>query len=125
MKSLKNIFKSKKGSSTLGFIALLSLALFLIFWTISFDEPTLSNQNHTVVSEMSIDENTTKEALNTLKEKEPTTQNIVINNIVKDKNEDFLHDFNLNIISDLASTALIGIIGFFIGKLSKKKKLKI
>ena len=55
-------------------------------------------------------------------EQTSSNQNIVINNIVKDKNESFLHDFNLNLLAGLASTALVGVIGYFVGRFAKKKK---
>lgn len=128
MAYLKNILKSKKGASNFESIVWFSIVFVIsaMFWTllptIFSNEQTSSNQNHTIVSEISIDENTTEEVLNIVEEKEPVTQNIVINNIVKDKNESFLHDFNLNLLADLASTALVGVIGYFVGRFAKKRK---
>lgn len=131
MEYLRSLFKSNKGSSNVEVIVWISIVFVLstVVYTMSSiflsDENISDTQNHTVVNEESINKNNTDKILNNVKEKEPVTQNIVINNIVKDDNNNFLKDVNINIIADIVSTVLIATVGFFIGKFSRKKKVKL
>lgn len=131
MLNFKKLFKSKKGASSVEIIVWFSIAFVLltIFFVMSSmfssNENISNTQNNTLVSQESIDKNNADQVLNDIQEKEPITQNIVINNIVKEDNNNFLKDINMNIISDIISTVLIATTGFFIGKFSNKKKVKL
>lgn len=128
----EKILKNNKGASSIEIVAWFSIIYillvmgFLIIPKIFSSDDIVSNaQNHTVISDKSINKNNADEILNNIKEKEPTTQNIVINNIVKEDSSNFLKDVNVNIISDIIATSLIAIAGFFIGKFSKAKTVKL
>lgn len=131
MLNFKKLFKSKKGTSSVEIIVWFSIAFVLltIFFVMSSmfssNENISNTQNNTLVSQESIDKNNADQVLNDIQEKEPITQNIVINNIVKEDNNNFLKDINMNIISDIISTVLIATAGFLIGKFSRKKKVKL
>lgn len=131
MLNLKKLFKSKKGASSVEIIVWFSIAfvlltIFFMMSSMSSSNGNISNtQNNTLVSQEYIDKNNADQVLNDVTEKEPITQNIIINNIVKEDKNNFFKDINMNIISDIISTGLIATVGFLIGKFSRKKKVKL
>lgn len=56
--------------------------------------------------------------------KEPIVQNVTINNIVKDKDDNFWANFNINLLSDFTATVLVGILSFFAGMFMKNRRSK-
>lgn len=129
MGKLKYLLKNKKGASNVEIIVWISIVLALGVEIFTIGAPLLNTPNtsiktdnieHTMVSETPIKEDT----LNTLDENKTNTQNITINNIVKDKNDSFLNNLNLNLLSDLISTIIVSIVGFFFGVFIKSRNIK-
>lgn len=142
MQKIHNLFKSKTGASGVEIIVWFSVALVLLTISLLFmpsnlrgeftDNSTTNEQ--TIVNKAPIDQSNINNSIINKSEgysepekKESIVQNVTINNIVKDNNDSFWADFNTNLLSDLTSTILIGILSFFAGMFMKNirsKKLK-
>lgn len=121
--------KSNVGNSSIEIIVwfsivmVLSTAFFSIRTCISDYSIVESNTNNLVNTE-SIADNQNNTIIKE-ENKVPITQHITINNIQKDGKDNLFYDFNINVLSDIASNVVIILVGFFIGKFTKKKTVSL
>lgn len=138
MQKLHNLLKNKTGASDVEIIVWFTV--FFVICTILFlfrpsnlkgelvNNSTTTEQ--TIVSSEPIDHSNVSNAIINNEEyvkpekKEPTVQNVTINNIIKDKDDNFWSNFNINLLSDFTATALVGILSFFAGMFMKNRRSK-